>query len=96
MKNTLRKTEKLFYKGDVEILFLYSLMNKVETVKGYLMDNEKNLNGKFILNYKRVTVWGRDPGIYWTFNTIDEAMGFINKDEKLKDNFTLEVVTCKV
>ena len=27
--------EKLFYKGDVEILFLYSLMNKVETVERF-------------------------------------------------------------
>ena len=68
----------------------------MEILKGYPMDNEKNLNGKFILNYKRVTVWGRDPNIYWTFQTIDEALNFINKDEKLKENFTLEVVSCKV
>ena len=60
------------------------------------MSDKKNLNSKFILNYKRVTVWGRDPNLYWTFNTIYEAMDFINKDEKLKDNFTLECVTCRV
>lgn len=58
--------------------------------------SEKNLNAKFILNYKRVTVWSRDPNIYWTFDTIEDAMYFVNKDEKLKENFTLEVVTCKV
>lgn len=60
------------------------------------MSDKKNLNGKFILNYKRVTVWGRDPNLYWTFNTIYEAWDFVNKDEKLKDNFTIECVTCKV
>lgn len=67
-----------------------------EILKGYLMDNEKNLNGKFILNYKRVTVWGRNPNLYWQFNTLDEALDFVKKDKKLLDNFTLEVVTCKV
>ena len=61
------------------------------------MSDKKNLNGKFVLNYKRVTVWGRkSPDLYWQFNTLDEALNFINKDEKLKDNFTLEVVSCKV
>lgn len=59
------------------------------------MSDKKNLNGKFILNYKRVTVWSRDPNIYWTFDTIEDAMYFINK-ENLMDNFTMEVVTCKV
>ena len=82
----------------------FHCLNKVETkhnewnTKDYLMNNEKtekNLNGKFILNYKKVTVWSRNPDIYWTFNTIDEAMDFVKK-EKLIDNFTLEVVTCKV
>ena len=85
-------------------------LNKVETkhnewnTKDYLMNNEKtektektekNFNGKFILNFKRVTVWSRNPDIYWTFNTIDEAMDFVKK-EKLIDNCTMEVVTCKV
>ena len=82
----------------------FHCLNKVETkhnewnTKDYLMNNEKtekNLNGKFILYYKKVTVWSRNPDIYWTFNTIDEAMDFVKK-EKLIDNFTLEVVTCKV
>lgn len=80
---------------------IFPYLNKVETIgkeilKGYLMDNEKNLNGKFILNYKRVTVWGRNPNLYWQFNTLDEALDFVKKDKKLLDNFTLEVVTCKV
>ena len=56
---------------------------------------EKNVKGKFILNFKRVTVWSRNPDIYWTFNTIDEAMDFVKK-EKLIDNFTLEVISCRV
>lgn len=56
---------------------------------------EKNLNGKFVLNYKRVTVWSRNPDLYWQFNTLDEAWNFINK-ENLKDNFTLECVTCRI
>lgn len=60
------------------------------------MSDKKNLNAKFILNYKRVTVWGRDPNVYWTFGTIYEALDFVKKDKKLLDNFTLEVVTCKV
>lgn len=60
------------------------------------MTDKKNLNGKFVLNYKRVTVWSRNPDLYWQFNTLDEALNFINKDEKLKENFTLEVVSCKV
>ena len=60
------------------------------------MTDKKSLNGKFVLNYKRVTVWSRNPDLYWQFNTLDEALNFINKDEKLKENFTLEVVSCKV
>lgn len=61
------------------------------------VNKEQNRNKeKYVLNYKRVTVWSRKPGIYWRFNTLQEAWDFINKDEKLKDNFTMEVVTCRI
>lgn len=59
---------------------------------------------KFIINYRRVTVWPRNKNMYGRFhgtasldfNNLDEALQFIKNDEKLKENFTLECVTYRI
>ena len=58
-------------------------------------NDTRDVAGECVCNYKRVTVWGKPNYVHWDFHTLEEALDLINKDERLKDNFCLECVTCK-